>query len=386
MNIHDAMFQYDSDLRRELGAEVVEEGLAEKALAMAASPFAFLRATFWRWAETVDRMAPELLDAPAVLAVGDIHLENFGTWRDADGRLIWGVNDFDEAAEMPYALDLLRLASSAVLACRQAGSIGAGLPGTADITRLLVDGYAAGLDRPLPHVLDRDLAWLREIVAVPEAERTSFWVKLEKKRKKFEKQPESARPRLWPRYRAAIAASLPPGSDEPVIWYRSAGLGSLGRPRWVAQAEWRGGLVLREAKAVVPSSWTRSPGRGTRSLRCMEVATGRHRAPDPWYRVVDGVAVRRLSPDSRKVNAAKLPGPTFPNEDEDGIGLGHLLQPRTIEAMGSDLAAVHLGTAGQRSDISEHLRRRLRSRLPELTDRAADLVEQDHAAFRGGKA
>ena len=28
--------------------------------------------------------------------------ENFGTWRDADGRLVWGVNDFDEAAVMPW--------------------------------------------------------------------------------------------------------------------------------------------------------------------------------------------------------------------------------------------------------------------------------------------
>ena len=50
-----------------------------------------------------------------VLAVGDIHIENYGTWRDVDGRLAWGVNDFDEAAEMPYVLDLVRLAASALL-------------------------------------------------------------------------------------------------------------------------------------------------------------------------------------------------------------------------------------------------------------------------------
>ena len=51
-----------------------------------------------------------------MLAVGDIHVENFGTWRDAEGRLVWGVNDFDEAARMPYAIDIVRLATSAVLA------------------------------------------------------------------------------------------------------------------------------------------------------------------------------------------------------------------------------------------------------------------------------
>jgi len=42
--------------------------------------------------------------------------KNFGTWRDGDGRLVWGVNDFDEAAVMPYPLDLVRLAASIRLA------------------------------------------------------------------------------------------------------------------------------------------------------------------------------------------------------------------------------------------------------------------------------
>ena len=40
-------------------------------------------------------------DAPKVLAVGDIHIENYGSWRDAEGRVVWGVNDFDEAAKCP---------------------------------------------------------------------------------------------------------------------------------------------------------------------------------------------------------------------------------------------------------------------------------------------
>ena len=48
-----------------------------------------------------------------VLAIGDLHLENFGTWRDAEGRLVWGINDFDEAWALPYTNDLIRLATSA---------------------------------------------------------------------------------------------------------------------------------------------------------------------------------------------------------------------------------------------------------------------------------
>jgi uncharacterized protein (DUF2252 family) len=44
-----------------------------------------------------------------------LHIENFGTWRDHEGRLVWGINDFDEAFPLPYTQDLVRLATSAML-------------------------------------------------------------------------------------------------------------------------------------------------------------------------------------------------------------------------------------------------------------------------------
>jgi len=37
---------------------------------------------------------------------------SFGTWRDAEGRLSWGVDDFDESYPLPYTNDLVRLAAS----------------------------------------------------------------------------------------------------------------------------------------------------------------------------------------------------------------------------------------------------------------------------------
>src|SRR6266481_6292357 len=68
--------------------------------------FPFLRATFYRWLQLWPEVCPELQNGPVVIAVGDLHIENFGTWRDAEGRLAWGVNDFDEACRLPYAPDL----------------------------------------------------------------------------------------------------------------------------------------------------------------------------------------------------------------------------------------------------------------------------------------
>src|SRR5207245_8315262 len=80
----------------------------------------FLRATFYRWAARWRALVGDVAAAPTVLAVGDLHLENFGTWRDSEGRLIWGVNDFDESCPMPYTMDLVRLATSVRLAVRGA--------------------------------------------------------------------------------------------------------------------------------------------------------------------------------------------------------------------------------------------------------------------------
>src|SRR5262245_54609404 len=79
-------------------------------------PFPFFRGTYYRWSSLWPETCPNEADAPSVLSVSDLHVENFGTWRDADGRLCWGVNDFDEADDLPYTNDLVRLAASTQIA------------------------------------------------------------------------------------------------------------------------------------------------------------------------------------------------------------------------------------------------------------------------------
>src|SRR3954466_11887453 len=125
-------------------------GVKAKHRLMKSSAFKFLRATYFRWAKQLPQICPELMDAPRLLCVGDLHVENFGTWRDADGRLVWGVNDFDEAAVMPYVLDLVRLATSALLAR------GAKWATCDTVCAAVAKGYAAGLRAPRPFVLDYD--------------------------------------------------------------------------------------------------------------------------------------------------------------------------------------------------------------------------------------
>ena len=114
MDIAKATEKYESWLARHL--RLIEPDLQLKHEQMRAAAFPFLRATYYRWAQIWAEICGEAARAPRVLAVGDLHVENFGTWRDVEGRLIWGINDFDEAWTLPYTNDLIRLATSALLA------------------------------------------------------------------------------------------------------------------------------------------------------------------------------------------------------------------------------------------------------------------------------
>ena len=114
VNIVKSTRQYETWLGSH--TQLVKPDLRLKHQRMAEAPFPFLRATFYRWMQVWPQVCPDLNRVPKVLSVGDLHIENFGTWRDIEGRLVWGVNDFDEAAHLPYTNDLVRLAARGVLA------------------------------------------------------------------------------------------------------------------------------------------------------------------------------------------------------------------------------------------------------------------------------
>ena len=39
-------------------------------------------------------------------------MNSFGTWRDAEGRVCWGIDNFDESYPLAYTNDIVRLAAS----------------------------------------------------------------------------------------------------------------------------------------------------------------------------------------------------------------------------------------------------------------------------------
>src|SRR5690349_9811612 len=90
---------------------------------MAASPFAFYRgsASLFYADQTGAYADDEFLDERTgrVWIHGDLHAENFGTYMNSSGVLVFNVNDFDEAYVGPFSWDLKRFAASVALIAYQ---------------------------------------------------------------------------------------------------------------------------------------------------------------------------------------------------------------------------------------------------------------------------
>jgi len=348
MNIQKSTQAYEAWLAER--TTLVPADLSFKHTQMAAGAFPFLRSTFYRWAQIFPKVCPELFKAPILLAVGDLHIENFGTWRDAEGRLVWGVNDFDEAHEMPYTIDLVRLAASAHLAD--------GLRCHAEAASVaLLDGYIAGLKAGgKPFVLAEDHAWLRSVAVQHLGDPVQFWKKMDALPAVENGPPASAReglehllPRPRPPYRVAR---------------RRAGLGSLGHMRFVGLAELAGGQVAREAKALVPSAWLWAENhQGPLEILYQAILTQAVRCRDPFVELRGQWILRRLAPDCTRVPLEGL----VTEQDE----------LRLLRAMGWETANIHLGSPNAVKAVLKDLKSRPAGWLQTAAEAMVEATERD---------
>jgi uncharacterized protein (DUF2252 family) len=154
--------------RQELIVEVLEEAFAGLMAAdprafrvkyrkMAADPFAFYRGAACLFYADVTRMRDTWADerTSRTWIHGDLHAENFGTYMNADGRLVFDVNDFDEAYIGHFSWDLRRFAASMALLGWQKA-----LPeqSVRDLIAAYVRGYLAQVDHYLGAHEDKDFA------------------------------------------------------------------------------------------------------------------------------------------------------------------------------------------------------------------------------------
>ena len=327
MNVVKATMRYEQWLDRHL--RLVPADLALKHKLMADSFFAFFRGTFYRWAELWPELGAPLTDAPQVVAVGDLHVDNFGTWRDAEGRLVWGINDFDEAFPMAFTNDLTRLLASAQIACPD-GQLKIKAQTAAEI---VLDGYRKGLrDGGKAFVLAEEQTPLREMARARLRDPEKFWRHLESQ-PKVKSAPRSAR--------KALLCALPETGEQARFAHRVAGVGSLGHERYIAIALHHGGRIAREAKARAPSAcvWAGQRGKKDYYRRLIEKSV---RSRDPFLTLTTEWVVRRLSPDCCRLELAELPA----RWDEEALLL----------AMGWETANIHLA-GGNPSAILKSLKK-----------------------------
>jgi uncharacterized protein (DUF2252 family) len=357
MNIAKATREYEAWLAKHI--RLLPADLQRKHQAMAQDVFPFLRATFYRWMQLWPKVCAGVARAPRVLAVGDLHVENFGTWRDVEGRLVWGINDFDEAYELPYTVDLVRLAASAHIAIRESRlKIAA-----KDACAAILAGYTKSIQMGgVPFVLAEEHEWLRHMVTGILRDPTQFWKKLDGLPTLKARVPKSAR--------RAIERMLPETGLDYRIVHRIAGLGSLGRERYVAIAACRGARVAREAKALAPSACVWASGvKVSERLRYQEALDRSVRDVDPFVRLRGSWIVRRLAPDCSRVELASMP------KERD--------ESRLLRAMGFETANVHLGTPRASKAISRDLDKRSADWLHEA---ATAMVKATIADWREWRA
>ena len=300
---------------------------------MAQSPFPFFRATFYRWAQWWPLICPELARAPQVLAVGDLHVENFGTWRDLEGRLIWGVNDFDEAWTAAYTVDLVRLVTSVYLAIMEEHL---------SLTRkrawqAMEEGYRDAMAKGgSPFILAERHRWLRLLSIIKLRDPVVFWKKIVACPRYQGKPPKD----VW----KLLRASLPLRTFNYELKSRLAGLGSLGHPRVLALATWDGAHVVREAKQLTPSAWIWARRLHTTQILSRKLVESAVRILDPHVHFAEHWIVRRLAPDCCHIEIQTLP------KDRD--------EERLAYYMGWETANIQLGSHQAIPAVKRDLARR----------------------------
>jgi uncharacterized protein (DUF2252 family) len=337
---------------------VIPSDLRTKHEQMKQDPFLFLRGTFYRWAQIWPSVCADVCDAPKVLAVGDLHVNSFGTWRDAEGRLCWGVDDFDEAYPLPYTNDLVRLAASLKIVL-EGESLSIKFK---DGCEAILDGYRQSLAMGgSPIVLAEREQKLGKLGVDSFKPSPDFW-------RKLDRLPPARRP-LAANVKRALEKTLPDPKMEYKVVRRQAGLGSLGQERFVAIGDWEGGLIAREAKAMVPSACVWLAGEPGKNQSLYQTAIrSAIRSRDPFQLIVGPWLIRRLSPDSNPIDIQTLSK--------------HADERMLLHAMGAEAANVHLGTGRQAANIQKDLRKRKPKWLQESAARMAQLVEKDWKRYR----
>jgi uncharacterized protein (DUF2252 family) len=370
------------------------ERLRMKYAAMRDNPFSFLRGTCHLFYARLPR-AGVLKKAPLAWISGDLHFENFGSYK-GDNRLVYfDINDFDEACLAPCTWELVRLLASVLLGT---AAIGVSRAEAMALCYTALEEYSAKLRLGKARWIERDVAegmvsdllhQLRQRTRVDLLDRRTE-LKHKAKRRVLRVDGVKALPATQKQRDkvAAFMVEFARAQPNPAFYRmhdvarRIAGTGSLGLDRYVILVEGKGSpngnylLDLKEAtpSAVVPCLSTRQPKWASEAQRVVDL---QHRAQAVSAAFLQPAMLGKRSYILRALQ---------PVEDRVALGNWHGKLPRlelVIRNMGELIAWSHLrGSGRQGSATADELiefgsQRKWQGKLMEVAQACAAQADSD---------
>lgn len=243
------------------------ERLSLKYGRMRADPFVFLRGTCHLFYARLPR-GGVFKSAPAAWCCGDLHLENFGSYKGDNRLAYFDLNDFDEGILAPASWDLVRFLTSLRVG---AGSLGLKSDAAQDLCQAFLDGYGSALAGGKAYWVDPRTAdgLVRTLLEdLRERQRPEFLAgrtQLKGKKRSLRTDGKKALPATGAQ-RAKVLAFMEsfastqknPGFYKVMdVARRIAGTGSLGVERYAILVQGKGspdGNYLLDLKQSLPSS------------------------------------------------------------------------------------------------------------------------------------
>lgn len=299
------------------------ERLAMKYKLMRSSPFVFLRGTCHLFYQRLPR--DKMLDAaPPVWVCGDMHLENFGSYK-GDNRLVYfDNNDFDEACLAPSLYELVRLLTSVLvgaadLKLSRAEALALCHTALDAYSEALVFGKSRWIEAETSAGMVRDL--FDALASRSRAAHLDRRTTLKGKTRALKVDGKKALP-VSDKARAAVTAFMNTfAASEPNpdfyriidVARRIAGTGSLGVDRYVILVEGKGspdGNYLIDLKEALPSSVlphvrTPQPKWQTEAQRVVEIQRRNQAVSQAFLHAVEfnqrSYVLRSLQPSEDRV-------------------------------------------------------------------------------------
>ena len=372
------------------------ERLMLKYRAMRANSFAFLRGTCHLFYDRLPR-GGVFKSGPLVWVCGDLHLENFGSYK-GDNRLVYfDVNDFDESALAPASWDLVRILTSLRVGAQD---LAVGDAKAQALCRLFLDAYTSALGLGKAYWVERETAQgrVRELLdGLRDRQRASF-LDTKTTLKRGQRQLRTDKTKALPAtasQRAAIADFMQEFAKSQThphfyalldVARRAAGTGSLGVERFAILVQGKGspdGNYILDLKQALPSSLLPNlkvpqPSWKTEAHRVVAVQRRMQAVPmaflQPVFFQESPCVLRALQPTEDRLNFSR--SRWAPGEVEQVMTtLGHLVAWAQLRSAGRD------GSASADELIDFARRKKWKDLLLDASRDCAAQVAKDAAAY-----